>query len=243
MNEIDLAKRLKHEVEHGATEIAAHQPDGGWTGPVGDIRRERRISFLVKGLPRSAHVLEVGAGTGLQTASLLKHLDDLIAIDVSPHLLEKAKQRAPGAKYLVMDAHKPEFPKDTFDAILGVSILHHLDWKLALENYLKLLKPGGVVRFSEPNLANPQIYIQKNVPYIKRLSGDSPDEYAFTRFHIAKILKDAGYVNVLARPYEFLHPKTPESWIPLVMKLESFISKTPLNEIAGSLLIEGWKRK
>ena len=239
---ITLEERLKRELEHGATRIAAEQPDFGWTGPTGSIRRERRIAFLTKGLPRNAHVLEVGSGTGLQTMALLEKLDDLTSIDVSPDLLERAKARAPGAKYLVMDAHKPEFPPETFDAIVGVSILHHLDWSLALKNYLPLLKPGGVVRFSEPNLMNPQIWLQKNIPYIKRKSGDSPDEYAFTRFHIAKVLKDAGFVDINVIPYEFLHPRTPEKWIPFVKKLEAFASATPLlKEIGGSLLIEARK--
>jgi hypothetical protein len=122
-----------------------------------------------------------------------------------------------------------------------VSILHHLDWGLALKNYLPLLKRGGIVRFSEPNLLNPQIYLQKNIPFIKRLAGDSPDEYAFTRWQIAKILKDAGYVDIHVEAYEFLHPGTPQWLIPYVVKLESFLARTPAREIGGSLLIEARK--
>jgi SAM-dependent methyltransferase len=140
-----------------------------------------------------------------------------------------------------MDAHCPGFSEESFDAIVGVSILHHLDWDLALGNYLRLLRPGGLVRFSEPNLANPQIFLQKNIRWVKRLSGDSPDEYAFTRWGIRRSLANAGYRDIMVRPFEFLHPRTPERLIPILLKIEERLSRTRLNEIAGSLLIQARK--
>src|SRR5258708_33297542 len=147
----ELHERLQNEIKHGATDIAAKQPDAGWASPAGKIRQARRIAFLLNGLSPEAKVLEVGAGTGFQTANLSKSLRNLTASDISPDLLELAKKRAPNVHYYVMDAHDPDFPENSFDAIIGISILHHLDWKLALTNYLRLLKPGGVLRFSEPN--------------------------------------------------------------------------------------------
>ena len=101
--------------------------------------------------------------------------------------------------------------------------------------------PGGILRFSEPNLLNPQIFIQKNVPFIKKLAGDSPDEYAFTKGQIERSLTQAGFSSLNVKPFEFLHPSTPESWISAVCKLEAWISKTPLAAIGGSLLIEAKK--
>jgi predicted SAM-dependent methyltransferase len=137
-----------------------------------------------------------------------------------------------------MDAHAPEFSTGAFDAILGVSILHHLNWDVCLANCFRLLKPNGIIRFSEPNLLNPQIYLQKNIPALKRLAGDSPDEYAFTRWQISRSLRNIGFTAISVRAFEFLHPATPVTLIPLVTRLEGWISATVLNEIAGSLLIE-----
>jgi ubiquinone/menaquinone biosynthesis C-methylase UbiE len=233
--------RLRHEVEHGRTSTAAEQAETFWTSPAGEIRRQRRAAFLTRDLPRSTRVLEVGAGTGLQTRSLLESFDHVVGIDISPDLLAVAERRAPGAKYLVMDAHRPEFPAGSFDAIVGVSILHHLDWDVALGSYYRLLAPGGVVRFSEPNLANPQIYVQKNVPWIKQRSGDSPDEYAFTRWEGSRSLEAAGFVEADVRPFEFLHPATPKPLIGLVTKFEELVHRTLLREIAGSLLLRARK--
>lgn len=230
-------QRLQREVAHGATTTAVHQAEFGWDSPAGIIRRQRRIDFICNDIPRDAKVLEVGAGTGLQTAGLLQHFSNIVGIDISPELLEVARKRAPGAEYLVMDAHAPSYPKESFDAIVGVSILHHLDWDLALQNYYPLLRPGGFLRFSEPNLLNPQIFLQKNIPFIKRMVGDSPDEYAFTPGQIRRSLAQAGFTQIDVQPYEFLHPGTPERWIPAVIRLESFLMRTPLRSIGGSLLI------
>lgn len=238
---LTLEERLTREIEHGGTKTAVEQAEYGWDSPAGRLRRKRRIEFLVKNLPRSTKVLEVGAGTGLQTLDLLKYFDNIIGIDISPDLLAVAEKRAPGAQYIVMDAHAPQFPDGSFDAILGVSILHHLEWDRALKNYARLLTSGGILRFSEPNLLNPQIFLQKNIPFIKRLVGDSPDEYAFTKGQIERSLTAAGFSSLNVQPFEFLHPSTPESWIPAVCQVESWVSKTPLNHIAGSLLIEAKK--
>lgn len=234
----ELTRRVRREVEHGEKDVALHQADFGWDSPAGKIRRARRARFLTRGLSKEAKVLEVGAGTGLQTEAILKAVKEVVAIDISPNLLAVARKRAPGATYRIMDAHSPDFPEKSFDAILGVSILHHLNWSVALKNYWHLLKPRGILRFSEPNLLNPQIYLQKNITFLKRLAGDSPDEYAFTRWRISRDLRDAGFVEIKVVPYEFLHPATPVLAIPLVLGIESLISRTPLNEIAGSLLIE-----
>jgi ubiquinone/menaquinone biosynthesis C-methylase UbiE len=233
--------RLQNEVEHGLTDVVLRMSEHGWNSPAGTIRRHRRGAFLVRGLPRSARVLEVGSGTGLQTLALLESFDNVTGIDISPRLLAIAERRAPGARYFVMDAHRPDFPDGSFDAIVGVSILHHLDWDLALQSYYRLLAPDGLVRFSEPNLLNPQIFLQKNIPWIKRMAGDSPDEYAFTRWRIARSLERARFTDVTVKPFEFLHPSTPKRLIPLVTKIETGVSRTPLREIGGSLLIEARK--
>jgi ubiquinone/menaquinone biosynthesis C-methylase UbiE len=237
----ELAERLQREVSHGETDTSARQAEHGWDSAAGQIRKIRRGDFLVSGLPAAARVLEVGAGTGMHTATLLKAFKDVEAIDISQNLLSYANTAAPGANYHVMDAHHPQYPDESFDAIVGVSILHHLDWDIALKSYFRLLKPAGVVRFSEPNLLNPQIYLQKNIGFLKRMAGDSADEYAFTRWRIAKSLENAGFVGVSVRPFEFLHPATPARLIPFLVRVESVVSKTPLNEIAGSLLIAARK--
>ena len=63
------------------------------------------------------------------------------------------------------------------DSVVGSSVLHHLEVDAALKEIWRVLKPGGLVFFTEPNMMNPQIAVQENVPAIKERLGDSsPDE-------------------------------------------------------------------
>lgn len=236
-----LDERLQRERTHGRAIIATEEKNWGWNTPAGRIRWQRRADYLCEAAPAAARVLEIGAGSGTFTASLSQRYAELAAVDISPDLLEVAAKRAPRAKFACMDAHHLEFPDDTFDAIVGCSVLHHLDWALALRGFIGKLKPGACIRFSEPNLLNPQIFLQKNIPWLKKKLGDSPDEYAFTAARIERDLRAAGYTAISVEPYEFLHPSVPPSWIASVIRVEERLERSVLRHIGGSLRIEARK--
>jgi hypothetical protein len=104
------------------------------------------------------------------------------------------------------------------------------------------LKPGGRIAFTEPNMLNPQIALQKNIPWLKRKLGDSPDETAFFSWKIKKFLTSAGFINVQATPFDFLHPAIPPKLINPVLGISKIAEKTPLlKAIAGSLFIQAVK--
>ena len=134
-----------------------------------------------------------------------------MAIDVSADLLEIAKANcpAPNVRYEIQDACALTYPDAAFDSVVGSSILHHLQIEDALREIYRVLKPDGTIYFTEPNMLNPQIAVQKNIPWIKRKLGDSPDETAFFRWPIRRLLERAGYRDIRIDPFDFLHPKTP----------------------------------
>lgn len=106
-----------------------------------------------------------------------------------------------------------------FDAVIGSSVLHHLDIKPALATIYKLLKLNGILSFAEPNMLNPQIAIQKNISWIKRKMGDSPDETAFLRSDISRLLSSAGFIDIKVSPFDWLHPATPPKLINSINKM------------------------
>jgi hypothetical protein len=117
--------------------------------------------------------------------------------------------------------------------------LHHLEVEQSLRKIFDLLTPGGVMAFAEPNMLNPQICVQKNIPWIKRMLGDSPDETAFIRWRLAKLLRSIGFEEVQITPFDWLHPSTPRPVMGLVSLIGWVLEKTPLlREFAGSLLIK-----
>jgi SAM-dependent methyltransferase len=236
-----IAKEIQHGrflAEHGAEEI------WNWESPAGKLRWARRVKMLSGHLKPEMTVLELGCGTGYFTRELARSGADIVAIDVSPELLEIARTNcsAPNVRYEIQNAYALSYSNATFDSVVGSSVLHHLEIEEAVREIYRVLKPGGTIYFTEPNMLNPQIAIQKNVPWIKRRLGDSPDETAFFRWQLRRLLEQAGYGDIRIEPFDFLHPKTP---VPLIDPLNAFgrfLEKTPVvSEFAGSLYIRAVK--
>ena len=241
-----MHKRKEAEVLHGKKISHSAEDIWGWGTPAGRLRAARRAGFYI-GTGRigaGSRVLEIGCGTGLFTAEILKTGASVTAIDISPDLLDKARKNAgPGnVTFKVCDAENTGLESGGFDCVYGSSVLHHLDLDAALAEFSRLLKKGGRMLFTEPNMANPQILLQKNVPFIKKIMGDTPGETAFFRWLLAKKILESGFISADVVPFDFLHPWTPESLIPLVSGAGLFFERVPvLREIAGSLMITAQK--
>lgn len=243
----NISKRLENEINHGKF-LATHGAEKiwNWESPAGKIRWKRRVNLLTQHIKPSIKVLEIGCGTGYFTKEIAKNNAHLTAIDISPDLIKIAKNSvnyiSNNVIFKIENAYSMSFSNQSFDCVVGSSILHHLEIDEALKEIFRILKFGGKICFTEPNMMNPQIALQKNIPYIKKILGDSPDETAFFRWTLKKKLKKLGFVNIEIIPFDFLHPATPEALIKIIIKIGNSIEKIPLlREIAGSLLIKAQK--
>lgn len=189
-------------------------------------------------------VMEIGCGAGAFTRPLLEAIPDLrlIGTDVSEKCLELARKECAafaGARFECVDAESLAKEKRRFHAIVGNGILHHLDEERILEQCREILIHKGVIVFFEPNMMNPQIAIQKNVPFIKKMLGDTPTETAFFRWKIEKLLHKLDYGNIVVEPFDFLHPIIPGFLTKPAEKIGAFLERVPfVREIAGSLYIK-----
>ncbi|PYJ12761.1 MAG: hypothetical protein DME94_11725 [Verrucomicrobia bacterium] len=162
-----MQERIAREIQHGRF-LAQHGAGEiwNWESPAGKLRWARRVKMLSRHLRPGMSVLELGCGTGYFTRELARSGADVVAIDVSPELLEIAKANcsAPNVRYEIQNAYELSYPDAVFDSVVGSSVLHHLEIEAAIREIYRVLKVGGTICFTEPNMLNPQIAIQKNVP-------------------------------------------------------------------------------
>jgi 2-polyprenyl-3-methyl-5-hydroxy-6-metoxy-1,4-benzoquinol methylase len=247
MRETTNNDRLIHEKEHAKVLLKDPEKIWGWGTPAGRARAERRAKLIIQAgnINSGSTTLEIGCGTGTFTELVSKSGASIIACELCEELIELAKQRSYASKvsFITEDfaGLGPEHD-GRYDVVWGSSVLHHLDLKKSLPKMLRLIKPGGRLVFAEPNMLNPQIWMERHVGFIRKIAGASPDETAFYRWQIKKLLLGEEFINVSARPHEFLHPLIPKPFIPLFTSLTTFAEWLwPVREIGGSLLISAEK--
>jgi SAM-dependent methyltransferase len=236
--------RIENEIRHGASIADNPGKVWNWESPAGKKRWQRRTAMLSGHISPEMYVLELGCGTGYYTKELLQTGARICAIDISPDLLAIARRNihTERVSFVQENAYSMGFKDNTFDTVVGSSVLHHLDIDKAMHEVFRVLKPGGQIAFTEPNMLNPQIMIQKNIPYIKQKLGDSLDETAFFKWQLHRILKKNGFRGIRIEPFDFLHPAIPEMFVPAFEGLNRVLEKTPfIKEIAGSLFIRASK--
>ena len=214
---------------------------------IGRMRRRARLAAQKLTRFRDPVVLELGCGTGTLSKFILEELPllRLTACDISPECVQIANDRYgvfKNARFEVADATSTRYASDTFDAVIGNSILHHLPIELSLRECFRLLKTDGIILFSEPNMMNPQIAIEKNSSFIGRILQNTENETAFFRWSLAKTLQRFGFQDVSVQPFDFLHPIVPSSLIGVIDSIGRVFEKIPLlREVAGSLFIYACK--
>lgn len=238
-----MSTRADNEIGHGQY-LAAGDTERlwGWGTPAGRLRATRRADIIrdMAGLGPGVRALEIGCGTGNFTERFAESRCDLVAVDISPDLLEKAGRRHfPHGNVRFLNMRFEDAAElGPFDAVIGSSILHHLEMPLALRVIFGLLKPGGKIAFAEPNLLNPQVYLERRFSHWKLFSYVSPDETAFIRGGLRRMLAETRFRDIRIEPFDWLHPAVPAPCIPLAQRLGRVLERLPLvREFAGSLAI------
>jgi SAM-dependent methyltransferase len=111
---------------------------------------ERQIGAAFEALlPRGAHVVDLGAGSGRLAHILLAHGFSVTALDISrPMLTYLAEHRPTSSSPLTLtqaDVSVLPYTDGTFDAALSVHVLHIVEgWREAVTEALRVIKPAGL---------------------------------------------------------------------------------------------------
>lgn len=204
------------------------------------INSVKSSQFNIK---KSIKVFEIGCGTATYTYAYAKKYPtlDVLASDISEEMitLSKSNNKLKNVKFIVKSAYATGLANESVDVVTGFYILHHIDQKKVKKEILRILKPGGMVYFYEPNILNPIVFLIKSNKIIKKLIGDSSEEWAINPLRVPNDWKE--FKVVYNRTSEFVWPF---SFLPYSFKLfldkisGAVLGKIPfLNLIGGSVEI------
>ena len=98
--------------------------------------------------PGAQHVLDVGCGDGILSAQLAEAgVRHVVGLDLDAGVLDRARARHPGVavEWLQGDVRDGRLDAGSFDAVVSVAALHHMDAGLGLARFAELVRPSGVV--------------------------------------------------------------------------------------------------
>ncbi len=110
-----------------------------------DLARPGYPTALFDALPAldGRRLLELGAGTGKQTAELLVRGASLVSTDLGPGMLGRLHRSFPDVPVAVCAAEQLPFADASFDGVCGAQMWHWVDVPSAAREAARVLQPGG----------------------------------------------------------------------------------------------------
>lgn len=119
--------------------------------PIGDSDTyQKKVALTQAYLTPQSDVLEFGCGTGSTALLHALNVKQLLAIDSSPKMVAICKRKLADSDLKNVEfRHATLFDLDaddsSFDAVLGLNVLHLIDdYRASIRKAYELLKPGGV---------------------------------------------------------------------------------------------------
>jgi demethylmenaquinone methyltransferase/2-methoxy-6-polyprenyl-1,4-benzoquinol methylase len=131
-------------------------------------------------------ILDIAAGTGTSSMAFLSEGVRVVAADFSKGMLEVGKKKYPKLEFVFADAMKLPFQDQEFDVVtMSFGLRNVQDHKVALGEFLRVLKPGGRLVICEfSHVPGPlgvlyRFYLKYFLPKISALFSKSPEAYDY----------------------------------------------------------------
>ena len=112
---------------------------------------EMPTTLELLGNVRGKKILDFGCGTGIYARLLTKKGAKVKGFDISPEMIEIAKEESPELDLRVASVYKIPF-KEKFDIVLSSLTVHYVDdWDKMFRQVSNVLKKGGLFIFSTGN--------------------------------------------------------------------------------------------
>jgi SAM-dependent methyltransferase len=187
---------------------------------------DKRTAYVTERLPPPARVLDVGCGTGVLAQRLAGRGYDVVGLDPSKGMLEVMHRRAPELEAVAGSATEIPFAEGEFDLALSVAAMHHIAEpaavRRALEEMVRVVRPGGLVAVWDHNPRNPYWpHLMKRVPQ------DRGDERLIPLEEILDGLRSGGAETIEAHQLGLVPDFTPPRLLGVAAALERLAERTP----------------
>jgi ubiquinone/menaquinone biosynthesis C-methylase UbiE len=165
--------------------------------PSEDIYQEK-LKRTQKLFKKDSIIMEFGCGTG--TTSLLHspYVQEVIAYDYSPGMIDIANQKKDDQQitnvtFEVKTVEDIPFHNETYDVIMAHSILHLTqNNEQILNNVFSSLRPGGFFVSSSGCIKEMNFLIKKIIPFMTSI-GKAPEITEFTADELIELHKKVGF--------------------------------------------------
>lgn len=144
--------------------------------PVADeAAYQKKLDVTQEYFSADSRVLEFGCGTGTTAIYHASKVNHILATDISARMLQIAKAKALQSDignicFEQTSLLELDCPDASWDAVLGMSILHLLpDWEAHISRVFSLLKPGGVFISSTACIADMAVWFRVVAPVFRGL--------------------------------------------------------------------------
>jgi 2-polyprenyl-3-methyl-5-hydroxy-6-metoxy-1,4-benzoquinol methylase len=163
------------------------------------VFRNEYIFHIIKQLAPT-RICDFGCGTGETSTKLALMGHTVVGFDLSPENIELAQRRAAldnvadRATFIVSNAAESGLAPGSFDLVLVLAVLHHIDLASALSSLDYILEPEGYVVISEPVAFSPFLqWLRDRTPVEKDIS---PNERQLNRDDLRQIAEKFEVINV-----------------------------------------------
>ena len=155
-----LTKKSMNENRQVSVKELCHERLGDkFAEALSDYDTQRRVQvlvddFLTNEMVAGRSVLDVGCGLGHFSERLQQRNAHVLACDIGPDLVERTRIRA-GCDGVVADALNltQSFGVERFDVVVSSECIEHTPDPLrAVQQMIQVLKPGGYLSLSTPNI-------------------------------------------------------------------------------------------